>query len=82
MLTIHRIKAGAENYSYKRFSLNKENLHTLYHLHPWRYATAALAIEIMRKILYPFLQTIGKASIIDKIERLPFILQGYCIETL
>ena len=82
MLTIHRIKEGTKNYSYKRFSLNRENLHTLYHLHSWRYATAALGIEIMRKILYPFLQKIGQGSIIDKIERFPFILQGYCIETL
>ncbi len=82
MLTIHRIKAGSENYSYKRFSLNKENLHTLYHLHPWRYATAALGVELMRKCLYPILQKIGKGNLIDKIERVPFILQGYKIKKL
>lgn len=78
-LTIHRVKKGSENYSYKRFRFSKENIKRLYTLHPWGYATAALFWEIMRKSIYPILQKVGKGNWIDKIERLPFRLQGYKI---
>lgn len=80
ILTIHRVKSGAKNYSYKRFSFDRNALQTLYTLHPFWYATAALARESMRKLVYPLLQRIGKGSRIDKIERVPFRLQGYKVE--
>lgn len=82
MLTIHRIKAGAENYSYKRFHFTIKNLKTLYHLHVRWYATAALGFELVRKLAYPFLCFINKAAWIDPIERFPFFLQGYQIKKL
>lgn len=72
LLTIHRVISGEKNYSYKWFTFTKDNLHTLYALHPWWYATAALGWETMRKIVYPVLQKIWKGSWIDKMERLPF----------
>lgn len=76
-LTIHRIKAWSENYSYKWFTYTNQNVHTLYTLHPWRYATAALLWESMRKVVYPILQKTGKENWIDKIERVSFRVQGY-----
>ena len=82
MLTIHRVKDWAKNYSYKWFTFSKENIQRLYKLHPWWYATAALFWEIMRKIIYPLLQKIGKGSWINKIERIPFKLQGYKIQNI
>lgn len=74
-LTIHRIKDGATNFSYKRYKLNKKNIKTVFDLHPAWYALSATLFEIMRKIVYPFLQNIKKTYLIDKIERIPFILQ-------
>lgn len=76
-LTMHRIKNGATNYSYKRYKLTIKNLKTVFELHPVRYALAATAFEIMRKIIYPILHLTKTSKLIDKIERLPFKLQGY-----
>lgn len=75
-LTIHRIKAWAENYSYKRFKFTKRNLKTIYELHPKLYWTKILLREIMRKIVYPVLHWIKADELIDKIERFPYRLQG------
>lgn len=79
-LTIHRIKSGVNNYSYKWFQFTKKNIQTLFALHSRWYACAALCREWLRKILYPVLQKIWKWALIDKIERFPFVLQGYGIK--
>lgn len=75
-LTIHRIKKWAENYSYKWFKLNKKNLNTIYSLHSKLYWTEVLWWECMRKIVYPILHLIKCDTLIDKIERVPYRLQG------
>ncbi len=80
VLTIHRIKSGANNYSYKRFQYTKKNIQTLFALHPRWYSCAALCWELMRKLTYPVLQKMGKWEWIDRIERIPFRLQGYEIK--
>ncbi len=75
-LTIHRIKSGAENYSYCWFQFTKQNIQTLFALHARWYACFALCWEGLRKVFYPILQKIGKGSWIDTIERVPFRLMG------
>lgn len=80
VLTTHRVKDWAKNYSYRWFTYSKENLKRLYTLHSWRYATAALLWESMRKVIYPILHKVKKGSWIDKIERIPFRLQGYKVK--
>lgn len=80
-LTIHRIKSWAENYSYRWFQYTKNNIQTLFALHPRWYACTALCWEGIRKIFYPVLQKIGKGNLIDKIERVPFQLQGYEVKS-
>jgi len=75
-LTIHRIKAWAENYSYKRFKFTKRNLKAIYELHPKLYWTKVLLRETMRKIVYPVLHWIKADELIDKIERFPYMIQG------
>ena len=79
-LTIHRIKSWADNYSYRWFQFTTTNIQTLFALHPWWYACFALCWEGIRKIVYPVLQKIGKGNWIDRIERIPFKLQGYKIK--
>lgn len=78
-LTIHRIKKWSENYSYKWFRYTKENFKTIFWLHPVWYGILCIWFETLRKIVYPILHKIKKDNWIDKIERLPFILQGYKI---
>lgn len=79
-LTMHRIKNGATNYSYKRYKFTQQNLKTVFSLHPIWYATFATAFELMRKCIYPILHKIKIWYLIDKIERLPFVLQGYKVK--
>lgn len=81
-LTIHRIKPGAENYSYKWFKFTKRNLKTIYTLHSILYWTMCIWFELLRKIVYPFLHCINKDTLIDKIERFPFVLQGKKVEKI
>lgn len=75
-LTIHRIKKWAENYSYKWFKYTKENIKTIFELHPIWYGIMCIGFETLRKLVYPFLHLIKKDNLIDLIERLPFKLQG------
>lgn len=79
-LVIHRIKSWAENLSYKWFKFTKTNVQTIFELHPRWYAISALIREGMRKICYPFLQKLWKWYLIDRVERVPFQLQGYQIK--
>ena len=74
-LTIHRIKPWAENYSYKRFKFTRENLNTIFYLHPVWYGIWVVGFEIMRKLIYPILHRTKRDGWIDKIERFPFKLQ-------
>ena len=74
-LTIHRIKPWTENYSYKRFKFTRENLNTMFYLHPVWYGIWVVGFETLRKIVYPILHRIKRDWCIDKIERLPFRLQ-------
>ena len=75
-LTVHRIKKGAENYSYKWFKFSKENIKTIFELHPFWYWCLCIGFETLRKIVYPVLHWIKKDEWIDVIERIPFKLQG------
>ena len=75
-LTIHRVKKWAENYSYKWFKFTKKNLDTIYSLHGKAYGTKVLGWELMRKIVYPILHLLRIDSLIDRIERVPYRLQG------
>lgn len=84
-LTVHRIKKGAENYSYKWFKFSKENIKTIFELHPFWYWCLCIGFETLRKIVYPFLHWIKKDEWIDLIERMPFKVQGmevYNVEKL
>lgn len=76
-LTLHRVRAGAYNYSYKRYKLSWRNLQTVFDLHPRWYAVSATLFELMRKIIYPVLHFFKIWYLIDRIERVPFRLQGY-----
>ncbi|MCS6983425.1 MAG: glycosyltransferase [Candidatus Absconditabacterales bacterium] len=80
-LTLHLIKAGAKNFSYKRFQYRWSTIKTIFSLHPVRYGVCILGFETIRKIAYPLLQSIKKPEIIDTIERLPFTILGKTIET-
>lgn len=81
-LTIHRIKKWSDNYSYKWYKLNKQNLETVFYLHNVWYWICATLFELMRKVVYPILHKIKKDYLIDKIERIPFVLQGYKIKSI
>jgi len=71
-LTIHRIKPWAENYSYKWFKFTKENLNTIFYLHPFWYGAWVIWFELLRKLIYPILHRTEKDWWIDNIERCPF----------
>lgn len=79
-LTFHRIRSGEKNYSYSWFKFTKQNIQTIFYLHPLWYACFALGWEIMRKMVYPVLRRIKQGNLIDKIERLPFVLMGKKVE--
>lgn len=81
-LTIHRIKKWSENYSYKWFKFNKKNLDTIFQLHPIWYWICVVIFELMRKIIYPILHKLNKSYYIDRIERIPFVLQRYEIKDI
>ena len=76
-LTMHRVRAGAHNYSYKWYKFTWKNLQTVFALHPLWYAVFATLFELMRKIVYPVLHWLKMGRWIDVIERVPFRLQGY-----
>lgn len=76
-LTMHRVRDWANNYSYKWYKLTWKNLQTVFGLHAVWYAIFATAFELMRKIVYPVLHWLKITSLIDRIERLPFVFQGY-----
>ena len=81
-LTSHRIKPWAENYSYKRFKFTRENLNTIFYLHPVWYGIGVVGFEILRKLMYPILHRIKREGWIDKIERWPFRLEGMKIKEI
>lgn len=76
-LTMHRVRSGASNYSYKWYKFTWKNLQTVFGLHPLWYAVFATLFELMRKIIYPILHFFKISYLIDRIERVPFRLQGY-----
>lgn len=76
-LTMHRVRDWAYNYSYKRYKLTRKNLQTVFSLHVRWYAVFATLFELMRKIIYPVLHFFKIWYLIDRIERVPFRLQGY-----
>lgn len=78
-LTLHRVRDGASNYSYAWYKLTFKNLRTVFTLHPIWYGVFATGFELMRKLLYPVLHRLKCGDMIDRIERLPFRLQGYTI---
>lgn len=80
LLTVHRVKKGADNYTYKWFKLTKKNLDTLFSIYSPIWWVCVLLFEIMRKILYPILHYYKIWRHIDKIERIPFVLRWYIIE--
>lgn len=75
-LTFHRIKDGASNFSYKRFTYSWATIHTVFSLHPLWYSICIIGWETMRKFTYPILQCTGKEKWIDIIERKPFEILG------
>lgn len=76
MLTFHRIKDWASNFSYKRFKYSWVTLKTVLTLHPIWYVICVIWWETMRKIIYPTLKLIWKGNWIDIIERKPFEFLG------
>lgn len=78
-LTLHRVRDGASNYSYKWYKLTITNLRTVFSLHPVWYGVFATGFELMRKIVYPILHRLKCGYMIDRIERVPFRLQGYTV---
>ena len=76
-LTMHRIRDGANNYSYKWYTLTFKNLKTVFSLHPIWYGVFATGFELMRKLVYPILHPLKLEFLIDRIERFPYRLQGY-----
>lgn len=79
-LTLHRVRDGAHNYSYKWYKLTFKNLKTAFSLHPVWYGVSATGFELMRKLIYPVLHLLKSGYLIDWIERVPFRLQGYKIK--
>jgi hypothetical protein len=77
ILTIHRVKKWANNYTYKRFKPSAINLNTLFYVYPPFSWICVIIFELIRKLIYPILHKINKWYLIDKIERIPFILRWY-----
>ncbi len=75
-LTLHVIKDGARNFSYKRFRYTRSTCKTIFTLHPIWYSVFIIWWETIRKIVYPLLKILWKGRRIDPIERLPFRLLG------
>ena len=78
-LTMHRIRDGVHNYSYKWYRFTLKNLQTVFSLHPIWYGIFATGFELMRKLVYTVLHWLKLWYLIDRIERIPFRLQGYKI---
>jgi len=79
-LTLHLVKAGAKNFSYKWFQYRWSTIKTVFSLHPLWYGVLIIGFETLRKIVYPVLQRIGQTQWIERIERLPFVILGKKIE--
>jgi len=79
-LTLHLVRDGAHNYSYKWYKLTFKNLKTVFSIHPVWYGVFATGFELMRKIVYPVLHRLKCGYMIDRIERMPFRLQGYTVK--
>lgn len=79
VLTIHRVKKWADNYTYKWFKLTKTNLSTLFYIYPLVWWICVLCFEFMRKIIYPVLHFLKAWKYIDKIERFPFLLRWFSV---
>jgi len=79
ILTIHRVKKWADNYTYKWFKLTKTNLGTLFYIYPLVWWICVLCFEFMRKIIYPVLHFLKAWKYIDKIERFPFLLRWFSV---
>ena len=75
-LTLHVIKDGAKNYSYKRFTYTRATITTIFTIHPVWYGVLVIGRETIRKICYPCLRLLGKGKWIDRIERKPFEILG------
>lgn len=79
-LTLHLVKDGARNFSYKWFRYSRSTIRTIFTLHPVWYGICIFGFETCRKVFYPLLRLIGKGQWIDAIERLPFVILGRKIE--
>lgn len=75
-LTLHLVKAWATNYSYKWFTYTFATLRSVFFLHPLWYGVCVLGWETLRKILYPLFVIFGLWSLIDKCERVSFVILG------
>ena len=73
------MRDGAHNYSYKWYKLTLKNLRTVFSIHPVWYGIFATGFELMRKLVYPVLHRLKCGYVIDRIERMPFRLQGYTV---
>lgn len=80
-LTLHLVKKSSGNYSYKWYNLSWKNLKRAYELHSMSYAALTTGWEIMRKIVYPILNTCKLGNWVNHIERIPFRLFGNTIKT-
>lgn len=80
-LTLHLVKKSSGNYSYKWYKLSWKNLARAYELHSMSYATLTTGWEIMRKIVYPVLNSCKIGNWVNPIERIPFRLFGNKIKT-
>lgn len=81
-LTLHLIKKGSSNYSYRWHRLTWKNIQRVYSLHSFSYASLTLIWESLRKILYPLLQKMWYGKLIDPMERFPFRVLGNTIQKL
>ena len=82
VLTIHRIKKWADNYTYKWFRPTKTNLSTLFYIYSPIWWICVLCFEFIRKLIYPIFHLLKKWRYIDKIERFPFVLRRYDIKDI
>lgn len=75
-LTLHLVKSGASNYSYKWFTYSMATLRSIFTLHPIWYGICILWRETLRKLLYPLFHKFWKWNRIDIVERFPFMILG------